>query len=148
MRPRYQNSLKFQPLEREHCFASAANRYFHLAWPREHSEEFSMRIALVTVFAMALPFSAQAGLRFEATSVEIKPEPGEPQVVAKFPFKNTSDKNVTIFATESDCGCTTAGLEKKEYSPGEAGTITATFAIGDRTGAQVKQIRVRASDQS
>jgi Protein of unknown function (DUF1573) len=107
-----------------------------------------MRILFACVVACVLPLAAQAGLNFEATSVDVKAESGAAQLAIKFPFKNTGEKKVTIFAAESDCGCTTAGLDKKEYEPGESGVITANFAVGDRVGPQVKQIRVRASDQT
>ncbi len=107
-----------------------------------------MRISLACVLVWALPLGAYAGLNFEATTLEVKADSGASNLTIKFPFKNTGDKKVTVFSTESDCGCTTAGLEKKDFEPGESGVITANFAIGDRVGPQVKQIRVRASDQT
>jgi len=114
-----------------------------------------MRIALLFLLAAALPWTSragtnpvQAGLNFEFTSQDVKAEPGAARLQAKFPFTNTSDKKITILSTETECGCTTAALDKKEFAPGESGVITATFEIGSREGAQVKQIRVRASDQS
>ncbi len=122
--------------------------HFCLARAGERSEESGMRIPLACVLAWALPLVAQAGLNFESTSLDVKADSSTASLAVKFPFKNTGDKKVTIFSAESDCGCTTAGLEKKEYEPGESGVITANFAIGDRVGPQVKQIRVRASDQT
>jgi hypothetical protein len=121
---------------------------FGLACARERSEESAMRINLAWVLAWALPLVAQAGLNFEATSLDVKPDPGAAQLIVKFPFKNTGDKKVTLFGTETECGCTTATLDKKEYEPGESGNITAIFTVGERVGPQVKQIRVRASDQT
>ena len=100
-----------------------------------------MRIPLACVLAWALPLAAQAGLNFETTTLDVKADSGVAQLAVKFPFKNTGDKKVTIFSAESDCGCTTTGLEKKEYEPGESGVITANFAVGDRVGPQSKQIR-------
>ena len=101
-----------------------------------------MRVVLACLMSWMLPLVAQAGLNFEATSLEVKAESGAAILTVKFPFKNTGDQKVTIFAAESDCGCTTAGLEKKDYAPGESGVITANFTIGNRNGPQVKQIRV------
>lgn len=80
--------------------------------------------------------------------LEAKPESGATQLTVKFPFKNAGPDQVTLASTESDCGCTTATLDKQVFLPGETGVITVNFAIGDRVGPQEKKVRVRASDQS
>lgn len=69
--------------------------------------------------------------------------PTDEQVQATFAFENTSDAPITITGVSTSCGCTTAALDKNTYAPGEAGEISATFEIGQRTGSQTKTLLVR-----
>lgn len=85
---------------------------------------------------------AQAQLTWEKTEVELKPKPGEQEAVAQFKYTNNGDKPVRITNVKSSCGCTVPALKKNEVAPGESGEITATFKIGNRTGTQVKTVRV------
>lgn len=87
-------------------------------------------------------------IEFERDLMEVKADPNATTVSAKFPFKVKGPGKVTLFSTETDCGCTAAALEKQIYEPGETGTITLNFNVGDRVGPQLKKIRLRASDQS
>ena len=107
-----------------------------------------MRVLTACLLLLASPLTARAGLYFEVTSLDAKPASGATQLSVKFPFKNTGDQKVTLFSTESDCGCTTATLDKQVFQPGESGVITVNFTIGDRVGPQEKRVRVRASDQT
>lgn len=107
-----------------------------------------MRVSLACLLLLASPLPAWAGLQFETTTLDAKPESGATQLTVKFPFKNTGDQKITLLSTESDCGCTTATLDKQIFQPGESGVITVNFAIGDRVGPQEKKVRVRASDQT
>lgn len=108
-----------------------------------------MRAFLACVLVVLLsPLSARAGLSFASTALDVKADSGAAQLIVKFPFQNSGRETVTLFSTESDCGCTTATLDKKIFQPGESGAITVNFAIGDRVGPQEKKVRVRASDQN
>lgn len=107
-----------------------------------------MRVFTACLLLLAGPLTVRAGLLFEATTLDAKPESGATQLTVRFPFKNNGDQKVTLLSTESDCGCTTATLDKQIFQPGESGVITVNFAIGDRVGPQEKKVRVRASDQT
>ena len=108
-----------------------------------------MRVVLACgLWLLVSPLTVQGGLTFESSVLDVKAESGASQLAIKFPFKNTGDQAVTLFSTESDCGCTTATLDQKIFKPGESGTITVNFAVGDRVGPQEKKVRVRASDQT
>ncbi len=74
--------------------------------------------------------------------MEFHPAITEKEVTAEFPFTNAGTAPVTIDAVEPGCGCTTARLDKRAYQPGEKGAVSATFHIGERTGMQVKVVRV------
>ncbi len=107
-----------------------------------------MRVLTACLLLLASPLTLQAGLFFEATTLDAKPESGASTLTVKFPFQNRGDQKVTLLSTESDCGCTTATLDKQIFQPGESGVITVNFAIGDRVGPQEKKVRIRASDQT
>ncbi|MHC4551227.1 MAG: DUF1573 domain-containing protein [Planctomycetota bacterium] len=45
----------------------------------------------------------------------------------EYKFTNTGTATLKIDRIQSTCGCTVPKLKKKEYAPGESGTITVTF---------------------
>jgi hypothetical protein len=85
-------------------------------------------------------------LKWDKTSLEFRPELSATNIVAKFPFRNTGDKPLTIRSVNSSCGCTTVDLPKKVYEPGEKGEIVANFVFGGREGEQNKGILVESDD--
>jgi Protein of unknown function (DUF1573) len=90
--------------------------------------------------------SAPAALVFEKTEIDLNPDIGATKVDAIFKYENKGSTPVHIKAVRPSCGCTTAALAKNDVAPGEKGTITATFNIGDRTGVQVKTVTVETDD--
>jgi hypothetical protein len=99
---------------------------------------FSLSILLIS--------AARAELKWEQTQIELHPGVGDKEAVGHFKYKNTGDKAVRIKSVRSSCGCTTAQTQKDQVGPGESGEITATFKIGDRTGAQIKSVAVETDD--
>lgn len=83
-----------------------------------------------------------ASLKWESVEVSQAVDPASAEATASFPFKNDGMASVTITEVKASCGCTTAGLEKKTYAPGESGVIKATLHIGARQGLQSTTIRV------
>jgi hypothetical protein len=104
------------------------------------------RIWFLGVLCFAVASTTQAGLVFEKTELDLKPELGATKVDAVFNYENKGDTPVHIKAVKPSCGCTTAALPKNDVAPGEKGSITATFNIGDRTGLQVKTVTVETDD--
>lgn len=96
--------------------------------------------------SVVLCASARAELQWEKTTVELHPAIGDKQAVGQFKYKNVGDKPVRILSVKTSCGCTTTALKKNDVAPGESGEITATFTIGNRTGAQQKAINVTTDD--
>jgi Protein of unknown function (DUF1573) len=102
---------------------------------------------LVGIFVLiVLARSAQAELKWEQTSVDLKPAPADKQAVAHFKYENVGKTPVHFKSVHASCGCTTAQTQKDEVPPGEKGEITATFNIGGRTGTQVKTVTVQTDD--
>jgi hypothetical protein len=67
-------------------------------------------------------------------------------VPAKFEFRNTGSKPVTITGVATSCGCTVANPEKSTIAAGESSAIWALFTISQRTGQQEKTITVTTDD--
>jgi len=95
------------------------------------------------------PETGQPGpvISFEKTTHdfgEIGPGTSNP---CEFKFTNTGNKLLKIIKVQSTCGCTVAKLDKKEYNPGESGSIEVTYRAG-RTGGKVhKTVYVSSNDK-
>jgi hypothetical protein len=99
-----------------------------------------MRLTLLLLLAFVTP--AFAELKWETQEQTFHAKASEKQVIAKYRFTNTGKEPIKIENVKTSCGCTTAGLKKTEYAPGESGEIEAKFEFGGRTGKQEKGIAV------
>jgi len=99
-----------------------------------------MRMLPFLLLLFATP--ALADLKWETQEQTFHAKASEKQVVAKYRFTNSGKEPVKIENVKTSCGCTTAGLKKSEYAPGESGEIEARFDFGGRTGKQEKGIAV------
>jgi hypothetical protein len=108
-----------------------------------------LRIALglLALLGMLDAATAEPILHWDRKTVEAPLVSGEKTVRAEFDFVNVSQAPAVIDSVKSSCGCTTAGLEKKIYQPGEHGKIIAIFTPGSRKGNQVKGIRVKVKGE-
>jgi len=100
-------------------------------------------ISTLSIFVCA---AAQAELKWEQTTIELHPTPGDEKAVGHFKYQNTGNNPVRFKSVRTSCGCTVAQTQKEEVAPGGNGEITATFNIGDRTGTQVKTVTVETDD--
>jgi hypothetical protein len=78
--------------------------------------------------------------------IELHPAAGDKEAVGHFKYQNIGSQAVRFKSVHTSCGCTAARTQTEEVPPGEKGEITATFKIGDRTGAQVKNVTVETDD--
>ena len=100
-------------------------------------------ISTLSIFVCA---AAQAELKWEQTTIELHPTPGDEKAVGHFKYQNTGNKSVRFTSVRTSCGCTVTQTQKEEVAPGGNGEITATFSIGDRTGTQLKTVTVETDD--
>ena len=100
-------------------------------------------ISTLSIFVCA---AAQAELKWEQTTIELHPTPGDEKAVGNFKYQNTGNNPVRFKSVRTSCGCTVAQTQKEEVEPGGNGEITATFNIGDRTGTQLKTVTVETDD--
>src|SRR4029078_12808490 len=105
---------------------------------------FLKLIGVLTLAALAQ--SVRAELKWEQTSVDLRPAFNDKQAVAHFKYENVGSTPVHFKSVHASCGCTTAQTQNEQVGPGQKGEITATFNIGGRTGTQVKTVTVQTDD--
>jgi len=104
-------------------------------------------LRLIGILALIpLAQSARAELKWEQTSVDLRPAFNDKQAVAHFKYENVGNTPVHFKSVHASCGCTTAQTQNEQVAPGQKGEITATFNIGGRTGTQVKTVTVQTDD--
>src|SRR5258708_9335121 len=81
----------------------------------------------IVVLFLGLVTPVFAQLKWDQPQQAFNPQLGEKAVTAKDRFTNAGPSPVAILDVRPSCGCTTATLAKKEYSPGEPGEIDAKF---------------------
>ena len=87
-----------------------------------------------------------AELKWDRPVQQFQRTPADGEIGVHFTFRNAGAAPVTIKTLRPSCGCTTAHLEKKTFTPGEAGEVVARFVFGDRKGPHRKTIEVRMDD--
>lgn len=99
---------------------------------------------IVSLFSLSL--LAKATIKFKAIDVDFgKIEEGK-IVEVKFEFENVGDSLLTVKRVLPSCGCTTVGLAKKEYKPGEKGEIIVKFDPKGYYGRISKSVMVHTTD--
>jgi hypothetical protein len=66
----------------------------------------------------------------------------------RFNFTNTGDDLLKITKVSKTCGCTPYTLDKKEYAPGESGSLKVRYNAGSRSGPKKKHIYVSSNDNA
>lgn len=99
-----------------------------------------MRYAISAWFA--LTGFLHAGLTFSNPSQEVTAGADARQVTVDFPFKNESDKPVSIKKYDAGCSCITVQItdSKLNYAPGEGGVVRAVFDLGNFSGTVDKMV--------
>lgn len=104
----------------------------------------------ITLFIILLPaiVFAKAEIKFKNTTFDFGEVSSGKTVNIAFEFENAGNEVLLIRNIIPACGCTTAELEKKEYQPGEKGTIHSKFNTSGYNGKVVKTITVISNDGS
>lgn len=102
-----------------------------------------MKTTLLLWSLLASMLSA-GGLNFPESTKEIKAPADAVEIVADFPFTNSSDKAVEIKRYDAGCSCMAVGVEggKLIYQPGESGVIRAKFDMSNYSGDVEKPIGI------
>src|SRR5690242_13234545 len=102
--------------------------------------------SLTITLTVLLAVIARADLKWEQSTVDVHPAPGDKQAVAHFKYQNTGTAPIHFKSVKASCGCTTTQTQREVVNPGEKGEIIASLNIGDRTGQQVKTVTVQTDD--
>ena len=98
------------------------------------------------VFLLAAVLFAKPTLKFKNATVDFGEVASGKIVDISFDFENTGKDILYIKNVIPACGCTTADLVKKDYQPGEKGTISSKFNTSGYNGRVIKTITVTSND--
>ena len=68
--------------------------------------------------------------------------------LCEFRFTNTGNSTLKIGEIINTCGCTPFSLAKKEYAPGESGTLKVNYFSEQLRGKTTKQLVVHSNDRA
>lgn len=100
----------------------------------------------IFVFLLAAMLVAKPAIKFKSTTIDFGEVESGKIVDINFEFENTGSDLLIINNVIPACGCTTAGLTKKEYKGGEKGTIASRFNTNGYNGKVIKTITVTSND--
>jgi hypothetical protein len=103
-------------------------------------------IMILVPLLLTVTLAASAKITFEKTELDFGELESGKVVDMEYKFKNTGDDTLIIKNISSSCGCTVTKVEKKEYKPGEEGTIPVKFFSRGYNGKVVKTITVSSND--
>ncbi len=103
----------------------------------------SSPVKLVLLIALLLPSAALAqALQWEKTRTPVEAAEGGGTVTAYFRFTNTSDQPVRIRSVPTSCGCMVGMPEKRDYAPGEQGSLALAYSPKGRQGVHAYRFYV------
>ena len=100
----------------------------------------------ISLFLLSALMFAKPAIKFKNTTVDFGEVASGKIVDIAFEFENTGSDVLIIKNVIPSCGCTTAALAKKEYKPGEKGTIASKFNTSGYNGKVIKTITVTSND--
>jgi Protein of unknown function (DUF1573) len=102
-------------------------------------------ITLVAMFTMSL--FAGPKIKFEKTDLDFGVLDAGKTAELVFKFENIGDATLIIKNVSTSCGCTAPKLEKKEFQPGEKGTLPVIFYSKGYNGKVVKSVTISTNDK-
>jgi len=101
---------------------------------------------LISLMLLSTVLLAKPTIKFKNMAVDFGEMASGKIVDINFEFENTGNEILYIKSVTPSCGCTTADLPKKDYKPGEKGTIASKFNTSGYNGKIVKTITVTSND--
>jgi hypothetical protein len=92
------------------------------------------------------PLGPPPQIKFENTTVDLGDIKPESKNVANYTFTNVGKGTLKIIDIVKTCGCTPFELTKREYAPGESGTIKVEYQANKAGGSVVKHLYVMTDD--
>lgn len=101
---------------------------------------------VVVLFLLSTVVFAKPVIKFKNTTYDFGQATSGITLDIAYEFENAGDEVLIIKSIIPGCGCTTAALTKKEYKPGEKGTIAGKFNTSGYNGKVIKTITVTSND--
>ncbi len=101
---------------------------------------------VVLLAATAALVMAQPRIVFEKALIDIGSVESGEMTSATFNFSNQGSEKLVIGEIKTDCGCTAARLNKREFQPGEKGSIRIDFNTRGYSGRVLKNTVVASND--
>ena len=102
------------------------------------------------VFALLLIFiqtTFAGGLKWESTTQRLEAHPGQREIRAEFPHRNTGKTPVRFESVRGACVCcTSATATKKLLGPGESGAVVVKVDLERKRFPLVKPVTVKTDD--
>jgi hypothetical protein len=92
------------------------------------------------------PAGEQPMIKFENTLVDFGDIKPDSKNDANYTFTNVGKVNLKIVDIQKTCGCTVFELTKREYAPGESGTIKVEYSASKQAGPVIKHLFVMTND--
>ena len=109
-----------------------------------------MRRVMILTLVMAIAGMIYAGpeITFEKKKIDFGEITSGKVIDLLYTFENTGDELLIIKNINTSCGCTYTRLEKKEYEPGEKGSIPLKFFSKGYRGKVIKTVTVVSNDKA
>jgi len=95
----------------------------------------------------AEPNQGEPKIVFESTTHDFGPVSPGSSNECEFNFRNIGTGILKIEKVSKTCGCTPFTLEKKEYNPGEEGTIKVKYNADRGAGVRTRKLHVYSNDK-
>jgi len=92
------------------------------------------------------PNAAKPEIRFEKMVHDFGEIAPASTNICEFAFSNAGQGHLKIGDIHTDCGCTAFTLEKKDYAPGEKGTLKIKYHAATRPGPATRRVTVKSND--
>ncbi len=107
------------------------------------------KVLFFSLFIIFLSFSllSKATIKFKSATVDFGEVDQGKSAEVQFEFENAGDSLLTIKRVLPSCGCTAVSLGKKDYQPGEKGTLPIKFNSTGYYGRVSKLVTVHTNDE-
>ena len=93
------------------------------------------------------PNAPQPKIKVESALYDFGEVGGKTVSICHFKFTNIGEDTLIISDIRSTCGCSVPSLPKKEYAPGESGSVEVRFTAPGVEGDVVKHLYIQSNDR-
>jgi hypothetical protein len=113
-----------------------------------HPASSPFRRPLRVAAALLLGGTQVHALTWDRVHQQVSLTPMATEAEVQYHYRNDSKEPVAILHVETNCECLGATPSRKKLAPGETGTLTARFTVGDRIGLYERHILVLTSESA